>query len=313
MELIRGQHNIKPHHHGCVLTIGNFDGVHLGHQAIIQQLAHIAEDAGLPAVLMTFEPQPQEFFAGDNAPARLTRFREKWDVLETSSLDRVLCLRFNRALASLPPEEFIEQLLLARLGVKYIVVGDDFRFGRNGAGDISLLRSVGENNGFQALNCHTYQFNERRISSSWIRETLAQGDLVLARQLLGRPYSMQGHVTYGDQLGRTIGFATANIALQRSVSPLTGVYAVQVLGLSGHALAGVANIGTRPTVGGLQTRLEVHLFDFEENIYGRYIKVLFLKKIRNEQRFDSFATLQEQIRRDAEQARAILETSTIYD
>jgi riboflavin kinase/FMN adenylyltransferase len=310
MELIRGQQNIRPHHHGCVLTIGNFDGVHLGHQTIIRQLARIANDSGLPAVLMMFEPQPQEFFFGQNAPARLMRFREKIDILNNTSLDYILCLRFNRALASLPPETFIDHLLIAQLGIKYIVVGDDFRFGRNGAGDISLLRSAGKDRNFQAVNCDTYQFNGRRISSSWIRETLARGDLSLAEKLLDRPYSMQGHVLHGDRLGRTIGFPTANVALHRHTSPLTGVYAVTVQGIGKRVLPGVANVGNRPTVGGLQTRLEVHLFNFSEDIYGRYLKVSFVQKIRNEQRFDTFASLQTQIRCDAEQAREILDLSS---
>ena len=306
MELIRGQHNIRLRHHGCALTIGNFDGVHLGHQTIATQLMQLAEDAGLPSLLMIFEPQPREFFAGANAPARLTRLREKIIALQQTQLDRVLCLRFNHALAHMSPQAFVEQLLVKQLGARYIVVGDDFRFGHRGAGDVALLRSMGERCGFQVLRCDTYLIDHRRVSSSWIRQTLRDGDLVQAARLLGRRYSIQGRVQWGDQIGRTLGFPTANIALHRQIIPLAGVYAVRIQGLAPPSLPGVANIGKRPTLAGQEPRLEVHLFDFDRDIYGHNISVEFWHKLRGEQRFESLAALQVQIQRDAEQARALL-------
>ena len=305
MELIRGYHNIRPRHHGCVLTIGNFDGIHLGHQALIDQLMALAAETNLPSTLMLFEPQPQEFFAGDNAPARLTRLREKLHILSTTAVDRVLCLRFNRSFANQSAEHFIDDLLVKQLGIKTIVIGDDFRFGRNGAGNRDLLQLSGERYGFQTVTSATHQLNGRRVSSSWVREALAQGQMALVEQLLGRRYSIQGHVVRGDQIGRTLGYPTANIPLRRQVVPLVGVYATQVLGLANNPLPSVAYVGSRPTLDGIDVRLEVHLFDFDKDIYGRAIEVEFLQQIRGDQRFDSMAELREQMNKDAAQARAL--------
>lgn len=303
MELIRGQHNLRPQHRGCVATIGNFDGVHLGHQAIIAQLVSIGRANELPTVLITFEPKPREFFAKNNAPARLTRFREKMQILMATTLDRVLCLRFNRSLAELSHTDFLERVLVHGLGVRQIIVGDDFKFGRKAQGDVAFLRAAGAAHNFKVIQRNTYRVDGKRVSSSWVRESLATGDMMLAARLLGRPYSMQGRVAQGDKIGRTIGFATANIQLRRLVSPVSGVYVVQVSGLSQAALPGIANVGTRPTVNGKQSQLEVHLLDFERNIYGYHVQVDFLHRLRSEQAFDSLERLREQIERDAGEAR----------
>lgn len=306
MELIRGRHNLRAEHRGCVLAIGNFDGVHLGHQAVLEQLAQLGGELRRPTLVMLFEPQPKEFLQPDAAPARLTRLREKLQLLATTKLDRVLCIRFDRAFSRLEPEQFIDRLLVEQLGIAALVVGDDFRFGYRGAGDVETLHQAGRRHGFTVLDCARHSVDGRRVSSSWVRQALASGDLGLTRRLLGRPYQLCGRVAFGDQRGRTIGFPTANLALHRRRPPLTGVYAVRVWGIGHEALAGVANIGRRPTVAGNELRLEVHLFDFNDDIYGRQISVEIVDKIRDEQRFASFDLLRQQIARDAAAARAHL-------
>jgi len=304
MELIHGLHNLRSHHRGCVATIGNFDGVHLGHQAVLGQLAERGAELGLPAVVVTFEPHPREFFARGAVPARLTRFREKLQALRRFSVARVVCLRFDQALANMPAATFIQRLLVEGLAVRYLVVGDDFRFGKGRAGDFAMLRAAGDVHGFQVAAMHTFNVDGMRVSSTRIREALIQDDLVTAEKLLGRPYRMCGRVVHGDERGRTIGFPTANIHLHRSSSPVSGVYAVEVFGLDKEPLAGVANVGTRPTLGGTHSRLEVHLFDFDADIYGHYVHVDFLHKLRPEHRFESLEELVTQIRKDAKEARA---------
>jgi len=306
VELIRGLHNLREGHRGCVLTIGNFDGVHLGHQAIVAQLAALGGALGLPSVLMTFEPQPQEFFLGVRAPPRLTRLREKMRALAALPLERVLVVRFHAAFAGLAPERFIADLLVGRLGARRVVVGGDFRFGRGGAGNVPLLRAAGERFGFEVVHQETVRRGERRVSSSWVRECLGAGDLAGARRLLGRPYSMCGRVVRGDRLGRTLGYPTANIRLQRRLTPLSGVFAVQVAGVGERPWPGVASLGQRPTVGGKDWRLEVHLFDFERELYGRRLRVEFLHKLRDEVRFDSLEALRAQMVRDEAQAKDML-------
>ncbi len=304
MELIRGHYSLKPQHQGCVATIGKFDGVHLGHQAVLGQVAEKAAELGLPAAVITFEPQPEEFFAPESAPARLTRLREKLKALSRFAVDRVVCLRFNPGLAAMPADQFIERILIQRLGVRYLVVGDDFRFGRKRQGDFAMLEAAGEAHGFAVARMHTVHLDGARVSSTRVRDALAVGNLALAQQLLGRPYRISGRVAHGDKRGRTIGFPTANIRLHHKALPLSGVYAVEVFGLQHEPRIGVANVGIRPTVNGRQALLEVHLFDFTEEIYRRYIHVDFIHKLRDEQRFDSLAALQAQIAADAEAARA---------
>ncbi len=304
MELIRGLHNLRPRHRGCVATIGNFDGVHLGHQAVLGQLAEKAEQLGLPTTVVTFEPHPQEWFFPDRAPPRLTRLREKLTALRRYSVDRVLVLRFDARLAAMEAAAFVERILVDGLGVRHLVVGDDFRFGRNRAGDFAFLRAMGARHGFDVVAMHSFRIDGARVSSTRIREALAGGDMDTAEKLLGRPYRMCGRVAHGDRRGRGIGFPTANLHLHRRASPVLGVFAVEVFGVPGEPVPGVANVGVRPTVDGTRALLEVHLLDFEGDLYGRYVQVDFLHKLRDERRFASFEALRAQIRRDVEAARA---------
>jgi riboflavin kinase/FMN adenylyltransferase len=304
MQLVRGLHNLRPAHRGCAATIGSFDGVHLGHQAVLGQLAERAADMHLPATLITFEPHPREFFQPESAPPRLTRFREKIEALRRCGMERVVCLRFDSYLASLTPEEFIRVILVEGVGVNYLVVGDDFHFGKGRGGNFATLQRAGAEYGFPVVNMHTFNIGDSRVSSTRIREALQQGDFRMAEALLGRSYRMSGRVAHGDKRGRTIGFPTANIHLHRAVAPVDGVFAVEVFGLPGEPVSGVANIGVRPTVDGSRSLLEVHLFDFDRDIYGVHVQVSFLKKLRSERRFESFAALQQQIMQDAEEARA---------
>jgi len=308
MELIRGLHNLKPRHRSCVATIGNFDGVHLGHQAIIGQLADAGSELRLPTTVVVFEPQPLEHFQPDaeKVPPRLTRLREKLQALRRYSVDRVLTLRFDDRLANMPPDEFIRRILVDGLGIRYLVVGDDFRFGARRAGDFSLLRRAGEMHGFQAVPMHTFMIDGERVSSTRVRQALLAGDLATAEKLLGRPYRMCGRVAHGDKRGRTIGVPTANVHLHRVATPVKGVYVVEVFGLHHEPVTGVANVGSRPTVDGTRTLLEVHLFEFSREIYGHYININFLHKIRDEQRFASFEELKLRIQRDIDEARAWL-------
>jgi len=304
MELIRGKHNLRPRHRGCVATIGNFDGVHLGHQAVFRALKAKAEVFGLPATVILFEPQPMEFFRPDQAPARLTRLREKLEQIRRCQIDRVLLLEFTRALAEMSAPDFIDQVLVQGLGVRHLYVGDDFRFGAGRAGDFALLQAAGRRLGFGVESLATVRHGGRRISSTRIREALLAGDLAAAEACLGRPYQICGRVSHGHKRGRTIGFPTLNVPLHRRVSPLRGVFAVTVQGLDGGDLPGVANLGTRPTVsGGNRPLLEVHLFDFDRQVYGAHIGVTFLSRIRDEKKFDSFEQLRRQIEADAAEAR----------
>ncbi|MCB1759180.1 MAG: bifunctional riboflavin kinase/FAD synthetase [Gammaproteobacteria bacterium] len=305
MQVIRGLHNLRAEHRGCVATIGNFDGVHLGHQAVFAHLQEQAARFGLPATVITFEPQPQEFFTPERAPARLTRLREKLRAIRDTGIDRVVLLEFNRRLAAMSAERFVQRLLLEGLEIRYLFVGDDFRFGCNRVGDIRMLREAGTRYGFEVENMASYVVADERVSSTRIRELLAEGELQQAQHYLGRPYRICGRVAHGDARGRTIGFPTANIDLHRKVSPLNGVYAVSVFGLASEALPGVANIGTRPTVSGdSRYLLEVHLFDFAHEIYGRHVEVEFRLKLRDEKRFDSFEQLRHQIEIDSGNARS---------
>ncbi|HHM06139.1 MAG TPA: bifunctional riboflavin kinase/FAD synthetase [Gammaproteobacteria bacterium] len=303
MKIIRGLHNLPTAPKGTVVTIGNFDGVHLGHQAILGQLAERAAELGLPTVVVTFEPHPLEFFRPGLAPPRLTRFREKMHALTRYSVDRVVVLSFNTRLAAMPAVDFIEQVLIAGLNVRYLVVGDDFRFGHRRAGDFDMLKRTGVARGFQVAAMHSFCIDGERVSSTRIRAALGQDDLATAEKLLGRPYRMCGRVAHGDRRGRQLGFPTANIHLHRVSAPVQGVYAVEVFGLDPEPLAGVANVGNRPTVGGMRSQLEVHLLDFDQDIYGRYVHVDFLHKIRPEQRFAGVGELTAQIQRDVATAR----------
>lgn len=309
MELIRDLHNLKASHRPCVATIGNFDGLHLGHQAIIRQLRRHAEETGLPAVAIIFEPQPLEFFAPESAPARLTPFREKLELLQAAAVDRVFCLRFQQSLASMPAETFVTELLVEGLGIRRIIVGDDFRFGQGRKGDFDLLERLGGTHGFEVIPTETVHDDGERISSSRIRSFLAAGDFDRAARLLGRPYFISGKVIHGDKRGFELGFPTANIALNRKTSPLSGIYAVQVHGLDEAVHNGVANLGTRPVFNGDRELLEVYLLDFEERIYGRRLHVEFRRFLRPERHFDSVEALLAQMHRDVNDARAYFENN----
>jgi len=298
MELIRGIHNLKPKHQGCILTIGNFDGVHLGHQSVLQQLRKKSSELQLPSTVMTFEPQPLEMMIGDKAPARLTRLRDKYAALKNENIDQLLCVHFNRKFAALSADEFIELLLVNKLGVKYLVVGDDFCFGHKRQGNFAMLQAAGAKFGFEVVSMSTFSVDKERVSSTMIRNALSLDDLALAEKLLGRPFSIFGKVSHGAKLGRTIGFPTANIPLKRCVDPINGVYVVEVLGISDDAIKGVANIGKRPTVGGVRTQLEVNLFDFDGDLYGKQLEVVLKIKLRGEEKFASFDVLRQQIERD---------------
>jgi riboflavin kinase/FMN adenylyltransferase len=305
MEIIHGIYSLKPRHRGCVLTVGNFDGVHHGHQMVLAHLFAKSQELGVPSMLLTFEPQPREFFAGAKVPARLTRFREKITLLCKTELDRVLCHPFNERTRNTSAEWVVDVLLKELLAIRYIVVGDDFRFGRDQAGDYNMLQEAGERYGFGVSHIGTLTFEHERISSSRIRDALAEGDFELAEQLLGHPYFIMGRVVYGRQLGRQLGVPTANIRLQRYRAALEGVYAVKVQGLD-EEYNGVANIGVRPTVDGKEPLLEVHLFDFDADIYGRLLTVQFVRKIRDERAFDGLDALKAQIHSDIDQARELL-------
>lgn len=302
MELIRGLHNIKPGHRDCVLTIGNFDGVHLGHKAVLGQVKAIAASLNLPAVVMVFEPQPLELFKPEAAPARLTRFREKYHWLASLGLDRLLCVNFNAEFAAQDPQLFIEQLLLGKLGVRHLIVGDDFCFGKNRAGNFALLQQSAAQFGFGLTSTASLKQDDKRVSSTLVRQALERNELKLAEQMLGRPFSLMGRVRHGEKVGRQLGFPTANVWLYRNKLPVRGVYAIEALTEHGH-FHGVANIGARPTLQGKQEQLEAHFFDFQGDLYGQQIEVLLRHKIRAERKFASLAELQQQIQLDAAAAR----------
>lgn len=305
MELIRGLVNLRRASRGVALTIGNFDGVHLGHRAVLDQLHELGD--GLPKVLLTFEPHPREFFQGGTATAtRLTPLPEKLRRLERTRLDGVVVAHFNAKLAAEAPERFVDEVLCAQLGVKVLVVGDDFRFGHKGRGDYGLLEEMSSGGGFEVHRQRSHTLDGRRISSTWVRECLAAGDIARANVLLGEPYSIQGRIAHGRALGRTIGFPTANINLTRHPPPISGVFAVLVYGADAIPRAGVANLGRRPTVGGEGVTLEVHLFDFEADLYGKRLRVELVKRLRDERKFDSFDALVAQIGNDAQAARDCL-------
>lgn len=305
MQLIRGRYNLKPEHQGCVATIGNFDGVHRGHQQVIARLRRVSEELGLPATVISFEPLPREFFGREKSPPRLTRFREKFVQLAKQGVDRFLCMRFSQRLATQDPEEFIQQILVDGLDVKYLVVGDDFRFGKDRAGDFKMLKVAGEKHGFEVVDTQTVTDETTRISSTRIREALTAGDMAQAAELLGRSYTMAGRVAHGDKRGREMGYPTANIAIHRKATPVSGIFVTRMHGLEQGVVDGVSSLGVRPTFeGDGKAVLEVHLFDFNQMIYGENVEVEFLHKIRDEEKFDTMKALIEKIHDDADKARA---------
>lgn len=305
MQLVRGLQNLRPQHRGCVATIGNFDGVHRGHQAILARLRERADELGVPSCVVIFEPQPREFFGPDTAPARLTRLRDKLALFKAAGVDRVLCLSFNRRLRELSAAEFVHAILVEGLGVQHLEVGDDFRFGCDRAGDFAFLQQAAVVEGFTLEAASTVEIDGLRVSSTRVRESLAAADFGLAERLLGRPFQISGRVLHGQKLARQFGTPTANVQLKRRRVPLTGVYLVSVE-LDGKPWPGVANIGVRPTVqGDGNAHLEVHLLDFVGDIYGRRLTVAFHQKLRDEQRFASLEALKTAIHADVAAARAL--------
>jgi len=303
MELIRGYHNLRPRHHGCVLTIGNFDGVHLGHQALIARTQALARQYGLPVALMTFEPTPREYFDRDQRPPRISTFRGKVRILGELGVDRLIVQRFGRALASMPPERFVDEVLVGGLGVRAVVIGDDFRFGHRRAGDLGLLRRMGAQLGFDAEGMGTVTVGQERCSSTALRNALAEADLTRAEALLGRPYSMTGHIRRGLQLARKLGMPTTNIFLHRPPALKLGIYAVRAR-VNGQAYEGVAALGVRPTLGFTRCLLETHVFGEPGELYGQAMTVQFCKFLRPEEHFDSLEALAAQMHRDKADAAA---------
>ena len=306
MQLIRGIHNIRPEHFGCVATIGNFDGVHLGHGEIIKRLRRLGAERGVPTMVVLFEPQPAEFFARAGVPARLTRLREKFHLLAARGVDRLLVLRFSRELAAMPPERFVGDLLVGKLGIKALIIGDDFRFGSGRGGDFSLLQELANRYHFVMEQTVPFLFIGKRISSTYIRDLLHQGYYHEAKRMLGHPYMIEGRVVHGHKRGREWGFPTINLDLHRRKSPIMGIFAVQVRGLGSQPLPGVGYVGSRPTIADPRFVLEVHLFDYDEECYGKYVGIEFIDKIRDDIKFESFAAMAEQIGRDCQSAREIL-------
>jgi riboflavin kinase/FMN adenylyltransferase len=309
MEVIRGIYNIRERHRGCVVTIGNFDGIHLGHQALLAQLKARGKQLGVPTLVIIFEPQPMEFLLKDNNVPRLMRFREKIEGLKEQGIDYVLCLRFNRKLALQTAEDFVQHYLIATIGAPYVLIGDDFRFGYQRRGNLALLQALGRGH-FEVASLDTFKIQDERVSSTRIRQLLECGNLELAQVLLGRAFSMKGIIVKGDQRGRLLGFPTANICLYRKLIPLRGVFVVQMLGLNHQAaLPGVANVGIRPTIGGqTQPSLEVHLLGFDQEIYGKRVEVRFLTKLRDELKFANLDELKQRILLDVTEAQLFFET-----
>ncbi len=307
MQLIRGLHNLQQFksqlNQGCVLTIGNFDGLHLGHQQVVQAVAKQAENMNLPSVVMIFEPLPIEYFAPEKAPVRLMNFREKIQAFQTTEIDYVLCVRFNASFAELTAEDFVQTILLDSLRIKHLVVGDDFRFGKQRQGDYPYLQTSGDLNGFSVTDMPTFGVAGQRVSSTRVRAALGSHDLPEAKALLGKAFKFNGRVIHGQKLGRTIGFRTLNLNPKRFHMPVQGVFAVTVDGIADKPWPGVANLGLRPTVDGVRPSIEVHLFNWDKDLYGKHVDVTLEHFIRPEMKFDGIEALKQQIGLDAELAK----------
>ncbi len=299
MELIRGLHNLRPRHRGCVATVGAFDGVHLGHRAVIGHLLEKSRELGLPSAVMVFEPLPREYLSPLKAPARLMSFREKFVALRELGVDLLLRVRFNERVRTMSAGAFVEDIFVQGLGVRYVVLGDDFRFGNDREGDLAFMQAEGQAHGFEAAPTPTFALADQRVSSTRIREVLAAGEFSLAETLLGRPYSISGRVGYGRQLGRTLDAPTANVELNRLRAPINGVFAVTVNGGGLVNAPAVANVGTRPTVNdSIRANLEVHVLEGSPNLYGERIEVTFCHKMRDEVKYDSLDALKAGIAQD---------------
>ena len=299
MELIRGLHNLKSLS-GCVLTIGNFDGVHVGHQEILKKLVKKAKELGLPSLVISFSVTPETFFG--RPKARINNFRDKHLLLESLGVDKHLLIRFNKSFSELRAAEFVNKVLVEKTGVRYCFVGDDFRFGKDREGGFSMLKKMSLEHNFALQKINGVSIGGLRVSSSEIRKMLTKGDFKSAETFLGRPFSISGKVAHGAQIGRTIGFPTANIGIKRRLSPVLGVYSVHIEH-SSKTYTGVCNVGKRPTLGGTKTLLELFVFDFDQEIYGENVNVIFRQKCRNEIKFGSFDELKKQIEKDVEKSR----------
>ena len=306
MDFVRGLHNLRPRHRGCVLTIGAFDGIHLGHQEMIRVLRERASEYSLPAVVVSFEPTPREYLNRESPPARLTRFRERFDALEACGVDRFVCLRFDERMRQMSPTDFIERVVVQGLGARHIVVGHDFRFARKHEGSVETLLAASSTHGFEVSEVAPYEVEGERVSSSLIRSMLEAGDLQRAAKFLGRPYRITGKVIAGQRLGRDLGFPTANLRLHRRATPIAGIFAVRISGAGLRLAPGVASLGTRPAVDGKELLLEAHVFDFSGDLYRKYVHVDFIARLRDELWFPSMDALVEQMHKDAAQARSIL-------
>jgi riboflavin kinase/FMN adenylyltransferase len=310
MQLIRGLHNLTQPLPPSAVTIGNFDGIHLGHQQVLMQLKNIADKSTLCSTVIIFEPQPIEFFAPDKAPKRLARFREKIAYLKSQKIDYLLCLKFDHQFSELSAEQFVQDLLVKRLSTRHLVIGDDFRFGKKRSGDFESLQRYGKQYGFDVDNTETLLFDGIRVSSTRIRESIQNDDFTLATTLLGRPYALSGKVTHGQKLGRQLGFPTINIKMGSKTLIVKGIFAVMVKGIDNRVLRGVASLGTRPTVNGVDSILEVYILDFDQDVYGYSVEVDFLHKIRDEKKFDSLEELTVNIEQDIVLAKQYFEQLT---
>lgn len=305
MLLIRGLHNVRPRHRGCVVTIGNFDGVHRGHQEILRLLSLRAREHGVPGAVLSFEPLTREYFDPEHAPARLTRFRERYEWLAHYGAERFVCLKFDERIQHMHGHQFTEQVLLGQLGVKHVLIGHDFHFGRNRTGTAELLREAGKALGFTVEQLQPVTVEGERISSSLVRTALAAGDLQRASELLGRPYGMTGRVVHGEKLGRKLGFPTANIRPQRLRVAVSGVFAARVSGGGLEDRPAIVNVGTRPAVEGRETLIEAHVLDFSGDLYGTHLRVDFLERLRSEEWFPDLDALVLQMRLDEQRARRL--------
>jgi riboflavin kinase / FMN adenylyltransferase len=313
MQFIRGLHNLERQRKECVATIGNFDGVHLGHHSVLDQVKESAKKADLISAVVIFEPQPIEFFAPDKAPSRLTRLREKLQQFAMHDIDRVVCLRFDEKMANLSAAEFVDDILLSALAVNKLIIGDDFRFAKNREGDYHYLLNAAKEKNFEVSMTDSFTSQSERVSSTLIRQALDNGDMNKATRLLGRPYRISGRVVHGDKRGRELGFATANIELHRYLSPVVGIFSGRVYGLENEPLDAVIYVGSRPVYKGKRVILEVHILDFDDDLYGRHLQVELLEKLRGEGHFDSEEELVKQVQQDIKNARESLKLNKIQN
>ncbi len=307
IELVRGLHNLRPRHRGCAMTVGKFDGIHLGHQVLLERTRDEARSAGLPATVLSFDPSPRDFFYPDRAPPRICGLRDKLTELQRHGIERLVLVRFDQRIASIPPKDFLEDVLLSRLGAHTLIVGDDLRFGRNRAGDIQYLRSRADELGYGVVAVDTVEVDGERCSSSAVREALGGTDFSRAERLLGRPYRVTGRVRRGLQLGRKLDMPTANVSVRKRLAVPFGVYAV-IAREGTRTWKGVASLGIRPTLNLSQCLLETHLFDAQVDLYGKVLEVEFRHFLRPELKFDSLETLKTQMHQDAAAARRLLDS-----